>query len=556
MQQSAPLEPLDLFADVEGPLTQLEALEGLDDDQQDDRLGTAMETLIARVEARTDEEKEMAERSARVMADFADVFPDVLPALTKDYIERTTTRHRIKLVDTAKTHNQRQSNVPRKWRERWKKMLDEHIAAGCLRPSTSSFASAAFIIPKKALAADPHWVNDYRGLNSNTAKDRTPLRSRTFPADAALAKYWGKIDLSNTFFHVGSRGRHREDHYQDAVGPLRMDGDAAGSLQCAGDASGAINEAPCPLIGTDLFTLRVESLGHILSRDGIEADPSKVEKVRNWSRPCTVSQICGLVQYLRKFIPSPAEHTEVFTPLTKKGVADIECLWGEREEKAFEAIKWIVTSLPVLRPVDQDSDEPIWLMTDASKVGIGAVLLQGKDWKTELLAVVAAMKAWQLELLGVPFRVFTDHNTLKHFRTQLTLSKRQSRWMEALADNDYDLLYIPGEQNSEADALSRYSFGEEPVVAVCGISTVALHADFIQRVVDGYQDNTFCGQLLGNIDLSPDFSLCDDLLYFEETRLVVPQGVEVREALLHDAHDALGHFGLKKTLAALYQSFY
>ncbi|KWU40975.1 hypothetical protein RHOSPDRAFT_23837, partial [Rhodotorula sp. JG-1b] len=66
----------------------------------------------------------------RVMADFADVFPEVLPALTQDYLDRVRTRHRIRLVDPSRVQNQRGFNVPRKWRERWKKMLDEHLASG------------------------------------------------------------------------------------------------------------------------------------------------------------------------------------------------------------------------------------------------------------------------------------------------------------------------------------------------------------------------------------------------------------------------------------------
>ncbi|KWU40970.1 hypothetical protein RHOSPDRAFT_12901, partial [Rhodotorula sp. JG-1b] len=51
----------------------------------------------------------------------------------------------------------------------------------------------------------------------------------------------------------------------------------------------------------------------------------------------------GLVQYLRKFIPQLAEHTAILTPLTKKGVSDVPRLWGEKEERAFNAIRKIVT---------------------------------------------------------------------------------------------------------------------------------------------------------------------------------------------------------------------
>ncbi|GAA5989911.1 hypothetical protein JCM11641_002808 [Rhodosporidiobolus odoratus] len=203
ISQEAPLEPLDLYADVEGPMTQVERMEAMEEGERGEVIGAAMETLIARVEAKTEEEKEMAERAALVMADYQDLFPDVLPALTRDYLERTRTGHKIKFVDSSKTRNQRGFSVPRKWRERWKKMLDEHIAAGRLRSSTSPFASAAFIIPKKDPQADPRWVNDYRHLNSNTVKDRTPLPvPDVVLSDAALAKYWGKIDMTNAFFQT------------------------------------------------------------------------------------------------------------------------------------------------------------------------------------------------------------------------------------------------------------------------------------------------------------------------------------------------------------------
>ncbi|GAA5980988.1 hypothetical protein JCM11641_001420 [Rhodosporidiobolus odoratus] len=461
--QPAPLDPIDLYAEAEGPATQLEVMEAMGDEERDEIIGTAVETLVASVNAKTEEEREMATRAARLMDEFNDLFPSALPALTADYLAKTTTRHRIKFVDIGKTHNQRGFNVPRKWRERWKRMLEEHTAAGRLRPSTSPFASAAFIIPKKAPDADPRWVNDYRGLNSNTIKDRTPLSlPDVVLSDAALAKYWGKIDMTNTFFQTPMA---EEDIEKTAIktpwGLFEWTVMPQGLCNAPATHQARVNEALRHLIGvccqafvddvtiysapleeheqncravlsalraaglycskkkTDLFSLRTEFLGHVISREGIEADPSKVEKIKNWTRSSTVSQVrgfLGLVQYLRKFIPQLAEHTAVLTPLTRKGLTRIDDLWTEKEQRAFKAIKEIVTSLPVLKPVDQDSEEPIWLMTDASKVGIGAVLLQGKDRKTahpcgfwsrqytaaeknyptheqELLAVVAALKA-------------------------------------------------------------------------------------------------------------------------------------------------------------------
>ncbi len=173
----------------------------------------------------------------------------------------------------------------------------------------------------------------------------------------------------------------------------------------------------------------------------------------------------------------------------------------------------------------------------------------------ELLAVVAAMKAWRLDLLGIKFRVLTDHDTLKHFKSQLTLSERQARWTETLSDYDYDLAYIPDKQNAVADSLSRF-FSDQPVVAVCGLSTVSLHSSCVERAAEGYKEDAFCVQLEQDLASSPGISKKDGLLYFEEDRLIVPKVSERREALLHDAHDALGHFGARKTLHGLSQSFY
>ncbi|GAA5985616.1 hypothetical protein JCM11641_004993 [Rhodosporidiobolus odoratus] len=510
--QPSPFEPINLYADVSGAKTRMEVMEDMREEEREEIIGAAVEHLVASVNAKTVEEKETVERAARVMADFDDLFPSVLPALTLDYLVKCKTRHRIKFKDPE---------------------------------------------------ADPRWVNDYRGLNGNTVKDRTPLPiPDEVLSDAALAKFWGKIDMTNAFFQTPMA---EEDVAKTAIktpwGLFEWTVMPQGLCNAPATHQAGVNEALRHLIGvccqafvddviiysntmeeheqncravlsalreaglycsrrkTDLFTLQTEFLGHIISRDGIEAEPGKVDKIKNWTRPKTVTQVrgfLGIVQYLRKFIPQLAEHTAVLTPLTRKGLTRIDHLWTGKEEKAFEAIKKIVTSLPVLKPVDQDLEEPIWLMSDASKVGVGAVLLQGQDWKTahpcgfysrqyiaaeknyptheqEFLAVIAALKVWRNDLLGVRFRILTDHDTLRRFQTQGTLSKRQARWTEVLADYDYKLSHVPGKLNAVADSMSRFSFSvSEAAVAVL--------------------------QTLGP---SSAFKLQDGVLYFEDTRIVV-----------------------------------
>ncbi|GAA5882917.1 hypothetical protein JCM3774_000947 [Rhodotorula dairenensis] len=623
----------DLFEEPHGPPTAEDA-----GHNQDEAARVAATEELARICALKLEEdakgiakevQEMATRSGRVLADFDDLFPSTLPPLTADYLARCKTRHRIRLVDPDKVHNQRGFAVPRKWRESWKRMLEEHLAAGRLRPSTSTYASAAFVTPKKDKTVDPRWVNDYRSLNSNTVKDRTPLPvPDVVLADAACAKIWGKIDMTNAFFQTPLA---EEDIEKAAIktpwGLFEWTAMPQGLCNAPETHQARVNEALRHLIGvcceafvddiiiysntleeheknccavlealrqaglycsrkkTDLFTTHTEFLGHIISRKGLEADRSKVEKIESWPRPQTVSQVrgfLGLVQYLRKFVPRLADHTAVLTPLTKKGLTNVAELWGTKEEKAFQAIKAIVASLPVLQPLRHDSDETVWLMTDASKVGVGAVLLQGPDWKTarpcgfysrqyiaaeknyptheqELLAI-AALKAWRIDLLGLSFKVLTDHDTLRHLQTQPTLSKRQARWIEVLADYDYELSYVPGRKNVVADSLSRFSFArgqeDEGVLAVRGISHHSLAHTVTERIKKGYETDPFCQQILGSLDSSSAFLLREGLIYLKPDRLVVPKDVKLRETLLHDAHDALGHLGARKTLSRLSSSFF
>ncbi|GAA5879490.1 hypothetical protein JCM3774_002697 [Rhodotorula dairenensis] len=269
--------------------------------------------------------------------------------------------------------------------------------------------------PRRSKTVNPQWVNDYRLLNSNTVKDRTPLPvPDVVLADAACAKIWGKINMTNAFFQTTLA---EEDIEKAAIetpwGLFEWTVMPKGLCNALATHQARVNEALWHLIGvcceafvddiiiysdtleeydkncrdvlealrqaglycskkkTDLFTMRPEFLGHVISRDGLEADKSKVEKIENWPRPRTVSQVrgfLGLVQYLQKFVPGLAEHSLVLTPLTKKGLDNVERLWGKREEKAFVTFKKIVASLPVLQPLQHDSEEPIWLMAAASKV--------------------------------------------------------------------------------------------------------------------------------------------------------------------------------------------
>ena len=130
-----------------------------------------------------------------------------------------------------------------------------------------------------------------------------------------------------------------------------------------------------------------------------------------------------------------------------------------------------MTTAPIL--VLPNSTDDFTLYTDASKLGLGCVLMQNgrvvayasrqlkeheRNYPThdlELATIVHALKVWRHYLYGVRFEVFTDHKSLKYLFSQKELNLRQRRWIEFLKDYDFGLNYHPSKANVVADALSR-----------------------------------------------------------------------------------------------------
>jgi len=73
----------------------------------------------------------------------------------------------------------------------------------------------------------------------------------------------------------------------------------------------------------------------------------------------------------------------------------------------------------------------------------------------ELAAVIFALKIWRHYLYGVPYKIYTNHQSLKYIFTQKELNLRQWRWLELLKDYDLHIQYHTGKANVIADALSR-----------------------------------------------------------------------------------------------------
>lgn len=118
----------------------------------------------------------------------------------------------------------------------------------------------------------------------------------------------------------------------------------------------------------------VQFFGHLLTANGIEADPSKIAAIRDMPAPTNVSQVrtfLGSITYLSKFLPNLSSVAEPIRKLTKD---EAEFEWGDEQQRSFRTLKHLVTRTPVL--LYFDSKLPIVLQCDASSMGLGSVLLQ------------------------------------------------------------------------------------------------------------------------------------------------------------------------------------
>ncbi|XP_073005659.1 uncharacterized mitochondrial protein AtMg00860-like [Typha latifolia] len=118
---------------------------------------------------------------------------------------------------------------------------------------------------------------------------------------------------------------------------------------------------------------KVDYLGHIIAKDGAEADPNKIQSIVDWPLPKTTKELrgfLGLTGYYRRFMVNYGKVAAPLTALLWKGAFT----WMDKAREAFEAWKKAMISAQILALVD--FSKPFNIECDASGVYVGVVLMQ------------------------------------------------------------------------------------------------------------------------------------------------------------------------------------
>ena len=224
-------------------------------------------------------------------------------------------------------------------------------------------------------------------------------------------------------------------------------------------------------------------VGLVLTDKGIGPTEDKERAILDAREPQNASEVrsfLGLANYNARFMPDFATVAEPLRRLTKKGV---RFEFGDEQRKAFTELKKRLSSAEILGYFDKDAKTLI--ITDASPVGLGAVLIQEQhgvkriisyasrslsdvekrysQTEKEALAIVWACERFHVYLYGIEFELYTDHKPLEAiYSSRSRPCAGIERWILRLHPYKFKVKYLPGGQNI-ADPLSRLSQTEGPM---------------------------------------------------------------------------------------------
>ena len=423
-------------------------------------------------------------------------------------------------------------SVPLALRPALKTELDRLLGLKIIEPATGKEKWMSRIMAVKRHNGDVRWVVTMCNPNKAIRRVRFPMpTSESLTTELKGAKVFSKLDIKSAYHHVKLSPASRElTTFMTEWGAFRFTRLVFG-VNCApelfqkimwtilGSCTGVVIYLDDILIYADTveqlrqrteevksrlaknnLTLNsekcvyeqteVEFLGLQLSETGIRPTTNKLEAIQNCARPANVPEVrsfLGLINFVGSFIPNLSHRTEPLRRLLKAGN---QFSWGSDQQLAFDQLKKAMSSVVQEKGFfDADEDKAsTWLYTDASGVGLGAVMLQGKtDAKPgdeslkpiafasksltptemaypqthrEALAVIWAVEKFRLYLIGRKFNLVVDHAPLTYILNRCgngpkRHQTRSDSYAIRLGEYMFQVWAVKSGNNGGADYLSR-----------------------------------------------------------------------------------------------------